>query len=146
MLPPRILITGADGFIGRQAIKPLADMGFDVHAVNFYRTEGLPEGATWHLCNLMDPNAVKGIIVDLKPTHLLHFAWYAEHGKYWASEKNFDWVETSIRLLRTFAEMGEKTWRVVACDTVVCEVARSMGYKVINPAPAKPNQPAPKIV
>jgi len=42
--------------------------------------------------------------------------------------------------------LGEKTWRVVACDTVVCEVARNMGYKVINPAPAKPNQPAPKIV
>lgn len=42
--------------------------------------------------------------------------------------------------------LGEKAWRVVACDTVVCDVARHMGYKVINPAPAKPDQTAPKIV
>jgi len=38
------------------------------------------------------------------PTHLLHFAWDAEHGRFWTSAENLRWVEATLRLLRAFAE------------------------------------------
>ncbi len=30
---PRVLVTGASGFVGRQTIGPLLDMSYEVHAV-----------------------------------------------------------------------------------------------------------------
>jgi len=102
----KILVTGADGFIGRQALKPLKEIGFEVHAINFYRSEGLDQYATWHRCDLFDQSAVASRLREVQPSHLLHFAWYAEHGKYWTSEKNFKWVDTSMHMLRAFRENG----------------------------------------
>jgi nucleoside-diphosphate-sugar epimerase len=40
------------------------------------------------------------------PTHLLHFAWYAEPGKYQHSEENLRWCQAGIELIRSFASFG----------------------------------------
>jgi nucleoside-diphosphate-sugar epimerase len=41
----------------------------------------------------------------IRPTHLLHFAWYAEHGRFWSALENLDWVAASLRLARAFSEV-----------------------------------------
>jgi nucleoside-diphosphate-sugar epimerase len=45
---------------------------------------------------------------QVRPSHLLHLAWYAVPGKYWTAEENFRWVEASLTLLREFAGRGGK--------------------------------------
>jgi nucleoside-diphosphate-sugar epimerase len=103
----RALVTGASGFVGRHALRPLADRGFDVHAVTSREPPAeLEDLAVWHRADLLEPGAAEAVIDAARPTHLLHLAWYAEHGEYWTSLENVRWVEASLRLLRRFAATG----------------------------------------
>jgi nucleoside-diphosphate-sugar epimerase len=100
----RALVTGATGFVGRHALRPLAEHGFEVHAVS--RSEPpaeLAHLAAWHRVDLLEASSAEAVIGAARPTHLLHLAWYAEHGEYWGSLENVRWVEASLRLLRRFA-------------------------------------------
>ena len=54
----------------------------------------------------MDRDQAARLLDEVRPTHLLHFAWYAAHGKYWTSTENLRWVESSLALLRGFVERG----------------------------------------
>lgn len=89
-----MLVTGATGFVGRQALAPLAARGYEVHAVG--RRE----------VDLLDPDATRRLIEELRPTHLLHFAWYAEPGAFWQSAENERWLAASVQLLEAFAASG----------------------------------------
>ncbi|MGI8594313.1 MAG: NAD-dependent epimerase/dehydratase family protein [Solirubrobacteraceae bacterium] len=115
--PPRVLVTGATGFVGRQVLAPLLGRGFEVHAVS---SRGEPrEGGqvAWHHADLLEPTAAPTLVEAVAPTHLLHLAWYAEPGKYWRSAENLRWVEASLALLRAFAEFGAPPRRVVVAGT-----------------------------
>jgi nucleoside-diphosphate-sugar epimerase len=98
----RIMLTGATGFVGSQALKALAHAGHDMHAVA--RQSG-PElsGVTWHEADLL---ASAQVVNDVLPEVLVHLAWYAEHGKFWTSLENVRWVEASLAMLRAFADGG----------------------------------------
>ncbi len=89
-----MLVTGATGFVGRQALAPLAARGYEVHAVGRRDVD------------LLDPDATARFVEDLRPTHLLHFAWYAEPGAFWQSAENERWRAASVRLLEAFAASG----------------------------------------
>jgi nucleoside-diphosphate-sugar epimerase len=89
-----VLVTGATGFVGRQALAPLAARGYEVHAVG--RRE----------VDLLDPDATARLVEELRPTHLLHFAWYAEPGAFWHSPENERWLSAGVQLLETFAASG----------------------------------------
>jgi nucleoside-diphosphate-sugar epimerase len=54
----------------------------------------------------MDGAATAALMTRIRPTHLMHFAWYAEPGKFWHSLENFRWLEASLQLLRNFREAG----------------------------------------
>lgn len=104
----RVLVTGATGFIGRHALRPLLDRGFAVHAVSRAGTapSSSPVAVTWHVADLRNPADAAAVIARVRPTHLLHFAWYAEHGKFWTAPENLDWLAATMHLLRRFAEAG----------------------------------------
>ncbi len=104
----RVLVTGATGFIGRHALTPLRNLGFEVHATARSVPEDSPAEIHWHAVDLFAPDAVDALLAIIRPTHLLHFAWYAEHGKFWESPYNLDWLGASVTLLRAFAESGGK--------------------------------------
>lgn len=102
-----VLLTGATGFIGQFAIAPLLAKNYIVHAVtskpvHFETTENL----FWHQANLLDPDQTTALIKKIRPTHLLHFAWYVEHGKVWNAVENLDWLQASLHLARQFAANG----------------------------------------
>lgn len=122
-----VFLTGATGFIGRHAIAPLVKRGFDVHLA--VRNTELPfemnDAVHVHECDLFDPRRVQSLLTEISPTHLLHFAWYTEHRKYWTSVKNLEWTAASLELLKSFAACGGR--RAVFAGTCA-EYDWSYGY------------------
>jgi len=101
----RVLVTGATGFIGRHALAPLGERGFELHAV----TSGEPATdaqARWHRADLLDPADRARIAREAGASHLLHLAWYTQPGDYWESGHNDRWVEASLALLEEFRTAG----------------------------------------
>jgi nucleoside-diphosphate-sugar epimerase len=103
----RVLVTGASGFVGRQTLNELIVRDFEVHAV---ARSGLAEASRsavhYHACDLLDSKATRDLLRELKPTHLLHLAWYAKPGLFWASLENLRWVAASLDLYLAFADVG----------------------------------------
>ena len=137
----RVLITGATGFIGRHCLPLLLKRGYEVHAVSS-RIPGmdLPDTA-WHLADLRSPEQVSGLMTEVQPTHLLHFAWYTVPGEYWNSSENLSWVGASLELAQAFARSGgqrvvmagtcaEYDWRYGYCSESVTPLAPRALYGI----------------
>ena len=102
----RIVVTGASGFIGRNCVDQLTARGLEVHAISSHAHVS-PEGAVfWHRCDLLKPHSIDAILEEVRPSHLLHLAWYAAPGKFWTAPENLAWCAASVELLRSFAEQG----------------------------------------
>ena len=111
----KVLVTGATGFIGRHSLQPLLARNFEVHAVSSRPATAMTPGVAHHVCDLFDAAATARLVSELRPTHLLHFAWFAEHGSFWTSEENLRWIEASLALARAFRKHGGS--RLVATGT-----------------------------
>jgi nucleoside-diphosphate-sugar epimerase len=129
----RVLVTGAGGFIGRHTLAPLVAAGHEVHAVTSRPLYGgapatarppndsggtpaaagppdealheMPPEVRWHRANLLAPESAEALVREVRPSHLLHLAWYTQPGAFWTALENFDWVQASLRLLRAFGEL-----------------------------------------
>lgn len=104
-MTPRLLITGATGFLGGPAVRA-ATAHFEVHATARECREALPPGARFHACDLLAADGPARLVEAVRPTHLLHLAWMATPGVYWTSPDNHRWVAASKRLLLAFARCG----------------------------------------
>jgi len=100
----RVLLTGASGFIGRHTLDALVRRGIDVVVVG--RTPPAQSDVDFIAADLLATTSFATILSEARATHLLHLAWYAEHGKYWTSPLNLRWVEASVRLIEAFCIGG----------------------------------------
>jgi nucleoside-diphosphate-sugar epimerase len=131
----RVLLTGATGFIGQHCVAPLLARGYEVHAITA-RSPAPDDGpVVWHQANLLDPQSVTELIATVRPSDLLHMAWYVAHGKYWSAPENLSWVRASLQLLESFREHGGE--RAVFAGTCA-EYDWSYGYCVEQVTPAQP--------
>jgi len=126
----RVLVTGATGFIGRQALEPLRRRGVEIAAVSRQPPDPsnkLLQGMGWRGADLLAPGEAERIVEETRPTHLLHMAWFAKHREYWTSPENRRWVDASLRLVERFRELGgervvvagscaEYDWRAGVCS------------------------------
>jgi len=106
----RVLITGARGLIGRHTTSLLQAKGYEVHAVSSSPIKESGSGVIWHEFDLLDVHRISELIIKIRPSHLLHLAWYVSSGQ-WSSPnmQHLKWVQSSIELLRSFREQdGER--------------------------------------
>lgn len=99
----RVLVTGASGFLGLYVLAALRRQGIEAVAVG-RRRPTLAKG--FIEADLLAVSDFTGLVQQAQATHLLHLAWYAEHGKYWTSPLNLRWVEATTRLVEAFCVAG----------------------------------------
>jgi len=102
----KVLVTGASGFIGRACLAPLVRRGFEVHAASARPSRIDAPHVTWHRHDLLVPGEPERLVEAVRPSHLLHMAWYAVPGQYWTAPENMDWVAASAALARAFERAG----------------------------------------
>lgn len=131
----RVLITGANGFIGKHCIKELINRGYDdIHAIS--SISRLDEKFYWHKCNLLDISEVNNTILKLKPDNIIHLAWDTEHGKYWNSELNLSWIQSSLQILKSFKAINGKS---ILLAGTCAEYDWNYGYCKEDITPINPN-------
>lgn len=99
-----VLVTGAGGFVGRQAVAALTARGFTVHAAA--RTPPPDDTVVWHRADLLYGAARVALLDTVRPSHLLHLAWETRHGYFWSAPSNPAWTEATLDLLRRFHDGG----------------------------------------
>jgi len=132
----KVILTGASGFIGQHTIPELVKNNYEVHALYNNKKPIEEENVIYHQIDLFDFKEQESLICDIRPTHLLHFAWYAVPGKYWTSLENFRWVQASLKLLELFNKYdGERAVFAGTC----AEYDWSYGYCSEGVTPARPS-------
>jgi nucleoside-diphosphate-sugar epimerase len=99
----RVLVTGGSGFVGRHVVPLLTGAGWDVVTVR--RADA----------DLRNPAESAALVDRVKPSHVLHLAWNAQHGQYWTAPDNEQWVDGTVAMARAFAARGGR--RFVAAGT-----------------------------
>lgn len=129
----RVLITGANGFIGRHVVSEL-----DRHNIEYIfagRKKSCNFGGMFIEANLLDKDKHDEIIERAKATHLIHLAWYVEHGEFWNSIYNLRWVESTINFVEAFCRAGGK---YVSIAGTSAEYDWSKGYLFEDDSDIKP--------
>jgi dTDP-4-dehydrorhamnose reductase len=70
-----VLLTGATGLIGKEAIQPLTDSGFNIVAISSQK-----KSDSYLHCNIFDYESMEHVFSKVKPEYLLHFAWNTNEG------------------------------------------------------------------
>lgn len=129
----KVLITGASGFIGSYVLKCLESSNINVVVVGRTRPAGyLGDFIKTDLLEISDFN---NLIFNANASHLIHLAWYAEHGSYWTSSLNLRWVESTIKLAEAFCLAGGQ--HIVAAGTCA-EYDWTYGYCIEEKTPLIP--------
>ena len=103
----RVLVTGANGFIGRYVTAALSANGVEVHAVTSADPRTWPEGdIVWHRADLLDGAAVRALLAAVRADSLVHLAWTARPPDYWRDPDNLRWAAATLEMVRAFADAG----------------------------------------
>jgi nucleoside-diphosphate-sugar epimerase len=121
----RVLVTGASGCIGRALVPQLLERGWTVHATSSRTGAQGDERAVWHRADLLVPGEAERVLRAVRPSALVHLAWYIAPGRWAAAPDNVDWVRASLELVQAFCRIGGR--RVVVAGSGL-EYDWSFGY------------------
>lgn len=109
----RVLITGADGFVGAPITRALLDAGAEVGALvlpgeAFRRLQPVADQVQLIPGDLTQVAELGPALADFRPEACIHLAWYAEPGKYLHSPHNIAMLHGSLDLMQLLIEVGCK--------------------------------------
>ncbi len=116
LLAVRVLVTGATGFVGRWATNALTARGAEVVRLSRTASQG-GNGGPVVAANLLDPNAIRRVVNEVRPNVVLHLAWDVSHGRFYQAAANLDWLAASVHLARAAIDAGVS--RIVGVGTCV---------------------------
>lgn len=134
---PKVLLTGASGFVGGAVLRRLVADGVEV--VTLGRSERAPvPGIVHHPIDLLgaDRSALGHVVEAAACDRLIHSAWYTNHNDYLSAEINRDWLQGSTRLFEAFREAGPG--RMVGLGTCI-EYAPGGGRCTEGKTPLRPD-------
>lgn len=111
----RVLVTGADGFIGSHLTHRLVADGAEVHTLTSDVSSVFPQrlidlrgSIIVHEGNLMDRSAMDALVRAAKPAYIFHLAAYTHVGKSWSRvdeciQAN---IQGTMNLLQALADTG----------------------------------------
>jgi nucleoside-diphosphate-sugar epimerase len=111
---PKVLITGATGFVGAHALAALRDRA-EVHVVSRHAVGARSPAERVHQLDLHDHAALQQLLETVRPDRLLHLAWDVTPGRYEASLENMRWLATTMHLVHGFIRCGGS--RIVGAGT-----------------------------
>lgn len=128
----RVILTGASGFIGRYVLDSIRKREIEVIAIGRTKPD---KDVPFIRIDLINFREYLSLFQQVKPTHLIHLAWYVEHGKFWNSPMNLRWLEVTVRLVEAFCLSGGRN--VVIAGTYA-EYDWSHGYCLEDRTPLNP--------
>lgn len=128
----KVLLTGASGFVGHYVLGALQRNGIEAVVVGRSRPK---LSARFVEADLLSTTDFHPLLHQTQATHLLHLAWYAEHGEYWTSPLNLRWAEATTRLVEAFCATGGQ--QVVVAGTCA-EYDWAHGYCREDSTPLNP--------
>ncbi|RLD54906.1 MAG: NAD(P)-dependent oxidoreductase [Bacteroidetes bacterium] len=104
----KVLLTGANGYIGKYCLNILKSKDYEIHAVDIDISNNQNESNVfWHEIDLMDRNQIFQLMKQVKPTHLLNLAWNTSNKNY-NDTVHFNWTKAGMDLLESFSQNGGK--------------------------------------
>lgn len=100
---PKVLVTGATGYVGKAAVRHLRTLGCTVHALGRHDPG---DGVAWRQADLLADADLQAMVAEIDAQVCLHLAWSVPPGRFWTHPDNLDWVGASLRLFRAFAAAG----------------------------------------
>jgi len=101
----KILITGASGFFGRELLHHIDSSNSEVHILSNIQ-EISHTNFINHKLNIHSQEETDSIMRLVKPSHLVHLAWYAKPPEFWHSKENLKWLDSSLYLFKSFISNG----------------------------------------
>lgn len=112
----KVMVTGGFGFIGRHALKPLLERGYEVHVISSRPDAAPSKDLQVHQADLLNSASHEALMKKIRPAYLLHTAWYTKNGQFWSAIENAYWLSASISLARAFyAEGGQRLLALGTC-------------------------------
>lgn len=108
----KVFLTGGTGLIGTQTIPFLQKAGFEIYALTLDENKS-ENGIKYVKGNLFDKIQIDNLLSEIRPEYMLHYAWLSTG--LFNDNSNFDFLTSSIDLLKSFAKYGGK--RVVMAGT-----------------------------
>lgn len=131
----KVLLTGASGFLGQYVLRSLIANNIETLVIG-RKSPVICSGVTYKHVDLLNQITFDEFFFEERVTHLMHLAWYTEHGAYWKSHLNLDWLMASLRLVDAFCKAGGQ--KVVMAGTCA-EYDWSNGYCYEDSTLLQPN-------
>jgi len=131
----RILVTGANGFIGRHVVQKLVEKKHEVFALTRgSESNHWNNNCTYVQADLTQASKMKEVLRKISPEACIHLAWYAEPGEYLTSPLNVDMISASLKLIHQLSEVGCK---YITISGTCAEYDANYGY-LKEETPIKP--------